>query len=77
MPHYSKGFTNHFKTIELLNMFTKFFIAKVMQNEKKMWLVKHYNEIEIHTKYLYKDLQTTAGQSKFLMHLLKFLIKKC
>jgi hypothetical protein len=42
-----------------------------------MWLVKHYNEIEIHTKYLSKDLQTTAGQSKFLMHLLKFLIKKC
>ena len=33
--HYSKGFTNHFKTIELLNMFTKVFIAKVMQNEKK------------------------------------------
>jgi hypothetical protein len=34
--HNSKGFTNHFKTIELLNMFTKVFIAKVMQNEKNV-----------------------------------------
>ena len=30
-----------------------------------MWLVNHYNEIQIHTKYLAKNLQATPGQSKF------------
>ena len=35
LEHYSKGFTNHFMTIEVLNVFTKVFIAKTLQNEQK------------------------------------------
>ena len=30
-----------------------------------MWLVKHYNEIQIHTKDLDVELQATPGQSMF------------
>ena len=35
-----------------------------------MWLVKHYNEIKIHTKYQAKDFQATPWQSKIWMSLL-------